>query len=175
MFWGVIESYVPVRGYEGHYEVSDLGNVRSLDRFVTTKYGPARRWGRVLKPGISSNRYMTVVLSKDGNTTSHCIHVLVARAFLPEPNVGEEVRHLDGNKLDCRVQNLEWGTRRQNALDTVRHGHHSQAKKTHCKRGHPYDAGNTYVIQKSRGHVERRCKRCQKDWPSTLRRQKQVT
>jgi hypothetical protein len=85
------------------------------------------------------------------------VHSLVILAFVgPRPD-GEQVRHLNGNPADNRLTNLAYGTQSQNQQDSLRHGTHAQAAKTHCPRGHSYlDEGN--VMHRRTGG--RRCRAC---------------
>jgi hypothetical protein len=77
------------------------------------------------------------------------VHVLVAAAFLGPCPDGQEVRHLDGDKLNNCLDNLIYGTRSENNLDTVRHGHHKKGlPKTHCSHGHEYTPENIYMHKK---------------------------
>ena len=95
----------------------------------------------------------------EGREEQHSIYVLVALAFhgpRPVGPAGKEVRHLDGNKSNNRPENLAYGTRRENALDIVRHGQHREASKTECVNGHPFDEANTYM----RKDGSRSCRAC---------------
>lgn len=103
--------------YEGLYQVSNLGRVRSLDRYVkTTPNGietTRLHKGKILTPKI--NRYAQVALSKNGVPSYHYIHRLVAIAFIPNPDNKPEVNHINGlEKLNNCVDNLEWATRKEN-------------------------------------------------------------
>ena len=101
------EEWRDVVGYEGKYQISSLGRVRSLDY---------RRTGRtqVLKPGTVRNGYLFVVLYNDGKTKNFYIHRLVAEAFIPNPNGFPEVNHIDEKKANNCVDNLEWCTAKDN-------------------------------------------------------------
>lgn len=129
------ERWLPVVGYEGFYEVSDQGRrVRSLDRIIKDKTGRVRHWrGRVMKQKRNCSRgHMYVDLKVDAKCSSRSVHGLVAAAFLgPRPD-GLQIRHLNGIPSDCRLVNLAYGTQSENMLDSVRHGTHFQARKTHC-------------------------------------------
>jgi hypothetical protein len=133
----VTEIWKAVPGYEGFYEVSDLGQVRSLPRIVLQ----ASRWrtpierffpGIALRPGIASNGYPTVSLC--GQT--FCVHDLVLTSFVGSRPVGMVARHLDGVRTRSTLANLVWGTPVENADDSARHGtkvigeSHSTAKLT---------------------------------------------
>jgi hypothetical protein len=132
----------PIPGYEGLYEASDDGQVRSL---------PRRDWrgrvlsGRVLKTHRNSSGYPIVSLCTRGKPRTIYVHQLVAAAFIGPRPAGTETRHLDGDQLNNRAGNLVYGTASENKLDTVRHGTHPQSSKTHCPQRHEYDEANTYI------------------------------
>lgn len=142
--------------------MSDLGRVRSLPRKGTyarilSAY-PAKRGG-----------YLAVSLTRGQVTRPHTVHKLVALAFIgPRPD-GMEVRHRDGDALNPRLSNLAYGTSTQNAQDTIAHGNHPNGRKTHCKRNHPFDAANTYIIPST---GSRQCRTCQRDWLREYKRAK---
>ena len=104
------EIWKDVPGYGGKYQVSDLGNVRSLDYRKTGKT-------RELKPGINSRNYFSFGLCLNGKSKSHSAHQLVAIAFLNHIPCGYKlvINHIDFNKLNNNVKNLEIVTNRQNA------------------------------------------------------------
>lgn len=108
-----IERWLPIAGYEGMYEVSSHGRVRSLDREDSA--GRPRR-GRVLRPALSSG-YPYVHLHKESQGSAIRIHALVANAFLGERPEGYTVNHIDGVKTNNCVENLEY----MSCLDNVRH------------------------------------------------------
>lgn len=108
------EIWKPIRGYEGFYEVSSLGNVRSLKRATTN--------GKVLKQGRRPNEYLKVTLCKNNNHKTRAVHRLVAEAFIPNPNNLPEVNHKDGNKRNNSVENLEWVTREENVWHSMEVG-----------------------------------------------------
>lgn len=118
------EIWRPVVGKEGQYEVSDLGRVRSLDRYV--ELAPSARipagmtvfrLGRVLRPHTLPYGHQQVMLGRDLNTL---VHKLVAEAFLGPRPEGCEVCHNDGDATNNRVDNLRWDTRTGNNLDRAR-------------------------------------------------------
>jgi hypothetical protein len=103
------------------YEVSNLGRVRSLDKKVYAGRNSYRAVvGKVLKPGLASNGYWTVVLGRAMG--SRTVHSLVAEAFLGPCPTGQEVRHLDGVRTNCNADNLAYGTRLDNINDAFGHG-----------------------------------------------------
>lgn len=117
------ERWLPVVGYEGLYEVSDRGRVRSLDRILVRrgKNGPmnVRRRGQILKPGTVESGHQLVVL---GRGVSKLVHALVLIAFVGPRPPRFDSRHLDGDPANNQLKNLCWGTRSENILDAVRHG-----------------------------------------------------
>lgn len=119
------ESWRPVSGYEGLYEVSDRGNVRSLDRVVPNGQSKISLKGKMLRPGIRNGKYKVVALSKNGRPRMFDVHVLVLTEFCgPRPKVdGQrvEARHLDGDSTNNCISNLAWGTAKENSEDKIRH------------------------------------------------------
>ena len=101
------EIWRDVVGYEGLYQVSNLGRVKSLNYHI---YGKER----ILKPGNSSGGYFVVSLCKNSKRKPFYIHRLVATAFIPNPNNKPEVNNKDENKTNNRVDNLEWMTSKEN-------------------------------------------------------------
>lgn len=120
------EVWKPVVGFEGLYEVSDQGRVRSLDRYVETRnrWGAMRRFqpGRVLKYRTDTAGYVIVALLRDGVLKSTSTHILVAAAFIGPRPEGMEVCHNDGSKTNSRVENLRYATASENAADKHKHG-----------------------------------------------------
>lgn len=119
------EIWKAVVGFEGAYEVSNLGRVQSLDRsvIVTGRCGAEiRRYaGKVLRQNNGgTNAYLTVALSKNGHVSTFCVHALVASAFLGPCPPGQEIRHFDGDDLNNAETNLRYGTRSENREDSRR-------------------------------------------------------
>jgi hypothetical protein len=135
------EHWRDVPGFEGRYQVSDLGRVRSLPRYVraVSKRGLEYQLflrGRVLKPGTCKG-YFIVNLSAENKQRMHRVNRLVALAFLPgEP--AETVNHQDGDKANNRVGNLEWATQRENLNHAVRTGLNTQARRVTAPSGQAY-------------------------------------
>jgi hypothetical protein len=107
------EMWRSVKGFDGKYEVSNLGNVRSVDREVPARNGHTRKFkGRTLKPCTTTTTpYLYVNLT---DKKKHSIHRLVAEAFLEKKEEEKEVDHIDGNPKNNKVDNLEWVTRGEN-------------------------------------------------------------
>lgn len=110
-----IEEWRPIQGYEGLYEVSDWGRVKSVDRIITRKNGrklPFKE--KILKGGKNNMGYLLVCLNKDGKETWKLVHRLVAEAFLPNPQNLPQVNHKDETPTNNHVENLEWCTAKYN-------------------------------------------------------------
>lgn len=106
-----MEEWRDIEGYEGLYQVSNTGKVKSLNYRKTGKE-------KILKPYDNGYGYLKVKLCKDGKDTSCKVHRLVAQAFLENPDDLPEVNHKNEDKTDNRVENLEWCNRSYN----VNHG-----------------------------------------------------
>lgn len=124
-----MEQWKDIEGFEGYYQISNLGNVRSLDRYViANKSGGIKLLkGKIMKLTRSKGRedtkswYLVVNLRKCGKNKVCTVHRLVAEAFLPNPQQLPVINHIDGNKENNHVSNLEWSTHsnnNQHALDT---------------------------------------------------------
>lgn len=112
------EVWKPVVGYEGYYEVSNLGRIKSVERTVIMKNGVLRPiHERIMRPSAQKTGYLNITLSKCGELQRHVrVHRLVAEAFIPNPNNLPEVNHKDENKQNNRADNLEWCDRRYNNI-----------------------------------------------------------
>ena len=110
------EIWLPIEGYENLYEVSNLGRVRSLERTVIKKNGSKRKVpGKILKPATNNNGYLMIRLCKNGICRAFLIHRLVSTAFLPTSDKKFQVNHLDEDKTNNTVENLEWCTAKENS------------------------------------------------------------
>ena len=156
----VTEQWKPVVGWEGLYEVSDHGRVRSLDRVVQRKDGQARQVkGRLLSQNFSAH-YLGVNLKKNGERgRTKIVHRLVLEAFVGPCPPGHQACHWDDNPANNRLDNLRWATRHENMLDRSRNGIDNNGTKnaTHCQRGHAFDSENT-IVYADRHRACRECK-----------------
>lgn len=112
------EVWKDIPGYEGYYQVSDTGRVRSVDREITCSDGSTRRnHGKIINHTHTNRgqKYPVVSLCVDGKSKSHLVHRLVASAFLGPIPEGMEVDHINENGRDNRVENLRYLSRRENA------------------------------------------------------------
>lgn len=125
------EIWRAVVGFEGLYEVSDLGRVRSLDReekVTRVRFGRVDshtrvRRGCIVSTSVGTRGYRTTCLWKDGGPYYRGVHTLVLEAFVGrKPFQGCVGRHLDGDRLNNAPSNLAWGTQRDNVHDSIRHG-----------------------------------------------------
>ena len=115
------ETWKPIAGFEGFYEVSSYGNVRGIDRFVMNKWGHMIfHASQNMKCRVVSNGYAHVKLRKDGHGYEPLVHRLVAEAFIPNPLNIPQINHIDGNKANNAVSNLEWCTGSENQLHSRR-------------------------------------------------------
>ena len=114
-----------IPGYEGFYEVSDLGCVRSIERTVAYgRHGKTTYKSRLLKPTLTKKGYPLVGLARQGAIWSAYVHHLVLLAFVgerPEADARSEIRHLDGDKTNNSLANLVYGTIHENWEDRRRH------------------------------------------------------
>lgn len=132
-----IEEWKSIPGYEGLYEVSSFGRIKSLPKQCGFNYLKER----IMKPFVSNSGYPTVIIRKHGQYKHLMIHRAVAIAFIANPEKKDFVNHINGNKTDNSVENLEWVTRKENvahAYDTglmtietlsKKGGEHGNAKK----------------------------------------------
>jgi HNH endonuclease/NUMOD4 motif len=153
------ERWLPVVDWEGLYEVSDLGRVRSLPRRGNSTPQSRKRTygGQILKPvPINESGHLSVTLCRNRTSKQFLVHRLVLAAFTGPCPEGQEVRHLDGDPSDNTLEHLAYGTRQENMLDVLRYGTHHNTAKTRCKYGHEYTPENTRIG--SRG--DRNCREC---------------
>ena len=109
------EVWEDIEGYEGKYQISDKGRVRSLDRYVRNKYGVRLAKGRMVAISYDTAGYPKVTLHKEGKRKTKLVHRLVMENFTNEP-FNETVNHKDGVKTNNDITNLEWCTYQENTL-----------------------------------------------------------
>lgn len=116
------DNWKDIKGFEGLYQISNLGNIKSLKRYVKNKYGYRVVNEKILKNQINSKGYYSVVLRKENKTFTKEIHRLLAIAFIPNINNDKYINHKDGNKLNNSLDNLEWCTCQYNIKEAYRLG-----------------------------------------------------
>lgn len=131
------EYWRPVTGYEGLYEASNHGRVRSLPRLMTT--------GRIISPVVNSRGYWVVSLSRDGVVKQLALHRVILMSFIGPRPEGMHGCHNNGDKSGNTLGNLRWDTPTENRRDIVRHGADFNRRKTHCPKRHEYTPENTHI------------------------------
>jgi hypothetical protein len=156
------EKWADVPGWEGLYEVSDLGRVRSASRPFTYGNGTTiTRPGRVLTGRKMLRGHLRVALCDGDRREDYLVHRLVLIAFVGPCPDGMEGCHNNGVPSDNRLENLRWDTRKANMADAIEHGVHISVvrrQKTTCKWGHPLSGDNLYQINE-----RRHCRTCKRD------------
>jgi len=110
----VSEIWKDVVGYEGIYQVSNYGNVRSIDRIIKRGNHSFTKKGQIKATGINNRGYCDIMLCKGAKYEHHVVHKLVALAFIPNPENKDFINHKNGNKLNNCVDNIEWVTMSEN-------------------------------------------------------------
>ena len=140
------EVWKDIPNFEGSYQVSSMGRVRSVDRMVTYKDGRIQKHkGRVRKPHVHKNTgYEQAGLYNDNGVTNKSVHRLVLETFKPCVNMNDlQVNHLDGNKLNNHLTNLEWVT----GLDNISHAYDIGLVVNKGERGHNAKLSNADVLE----------------------------
>ncbi|QPO16752.1 HNH endonuclease [Mycobacterium phage KashFlow] len=159
------EEWRDIPGYEGYYQASNLGRIRSLTRKVTQRHPNGTSTitrtyeGRVLVTAPYSGERKRVRLSCEGVQEQKSVAVLVALAFHGVPKPGKDwALHRNGNMFDDRADNLYWGDQVDNMQDAIRHGTHYGRFKTQCRNGHDLRGPN---LQWNATLGSRYCRACQ--------------
>ena len=119
------EIWKDIQGYEGFYQISNLGTVKSLERVVDKGNGILQhRKERIMNKRESVDGYYIAKLNVNKKSTSIAVHILVARHFIDNPNNYPEVNHKDCNRKNNQVDNLEWCTHQQNVEHSKQLGHY---------------------------------------------------
>ena len=109
------EVWKDIVGYEGFYQISNIGRVRSLDRIIKYRDGRVNHTkGRIIKPFINTTGYKTVLLIKERSKKHKLIHRLIAEMFIPNPYNKPCIDHINRVRTDNRIQNLRWVTHKEN-------------------------------------------------------------
>jgi len=134
------EVWLSVIGFDGHYIVSNFGNVASLNKTIKLHHGGDwRRKGTILKSFPDKDGYLRVALHKNGKMFQYSIHRLVCMTFMPMYEYKLQVNHKDGNKKNNCIDNLEWCTPQENIAHSVKFG---LRKITKCGQDSPWSKLN---------------------------------
>lgn len=148
----ISEIWRDIPGFEKVYQVSNLGRVKSLSRYITPKVGkPYKVEDKLLKLGVHTGGYLTVSLRKEGRYFNKYVHRLVLLTF--SKGVGETVNHIDGDKKNNTLENLEWATYRSNLL---------HAKELKLNNNHGEGHWNNTKLNWDKVNEIRRLKSCGK-------------
>lgn len=119
----MVEKWIDIKGYEKLYQISSLGRVKSLERMVRANTTGIRiETEKILKPATSVPGYLFVSLSKKGKSKATYIHKIVAKSFIKNSSNKKCVNHVDGNKKNNIVNNLEWCTPKENSEHAILNG-----------------------------------------------------
>ena len=118
-----------VKGFEGLYDVSDSGEVRTYRKQVKGRQVVCEVAQKLLSKCNDKNNYLQVCLRKDGRSLTKKIHRLVLETYVGLCPEGMECRHLDGNPKNNNLYNLSWGTHKENAQDMIAHGKSTRGEK----------------------------------------------
>lgn len=130
-----VEVWKDIKGYEGLYQVSNKGRVKSMDRYANNNGTLQFRPERILKQNIQNtgtNKRCAVTLSKDGKITRIRVHRLVAAAFIPNPENKPHIDHIDTDSTNNAVENLRWVTPKENMNNPL-----TKKRQSESKKGHP--------------------------------------
>ena len=118
------EEWRTIEGYEGLYEISNFGRVKSLPRYVNNHTGQLLVKEKIIKQQKNHKGYATVTLGnkKSGNKKTMFVHRLLAKAFIPNPNNLPQINHIDGDKLNNKINNLEWCDNSYNQIHAYQNG-----------------------------------------------------
>ena len=156
----MVEEWRPVVGWEGLYEVSNRGRVRTVAHTIQRSNGRAQTIAANVRKDGPTGAYghRGVPLWRDGHQTMVPVHSMVLAAFVGPRPPGFVACHNDGDPGNNCVGNLRWDTPSSNSYDMVRHGHHHLARRDRCGYGHEFTVANT-LIRSDGG--SRRCRKCQ--------------
>ena len=143
------EIWKDIKGYEGLYQVSNLGRIKSLERKSKTKGNVEYiKKEKVLKERFSHG-YVSVILYKNGTKKNFRVHRLVAKAFLVNPKNLPQINHINFNRSDNRIENLEWVTAKENIQHNFKNGNVEKIIKNAKSVGKRY-GGNKNVTTKAK-------------------------
>jgi hypothetical protein len=147
------EIWRDVIGYEGFYKVSNLGRIKSIDRIIPHSHSGCMTFKeRIIKPAKNKGGYLIVILNKRGKTIAKTLHRLIAISFINNDEKKPQINHLNGDKLDNCVNNLEWCTQSENQIHAFKLGLNKGSHKglfgefhNRSKKVDQYDLNNNYI------------------------------
>lgn len=122
-----MEIWKDIEGFEGLYQISNMGRVKSLPRQIASRYIPKER---ILSTIISTQGYPYANFCRDGIVKRMKLHRLVAKAFIPNPDNKPDINHIDAVRHNNEASNLEWCTKSENGLHAYRMGLNKGSRKT---------------------------------------------
>lgn len=153
------EAWRPIPGYEGLYEASNQGRVRSVPRVTVDVLGRARPFpSKTLRATERKDGRLAVTLSRRGVVRHRLVHQLVLEAFVGPCPDGMEALHFDDVPSNNALANLRWDTHENNMVDRTRNSLHHNAAKTHCAQGHEFTPANTWTNKRRNARVCRACR-----------------
>lgn len=136
----MVEVWKDIKNYENYYQVSNLGRIKSLDRVVNSIHGDSHKKGKLKKLTLNKKGYLKVSLFKNGKSQTREVQRYVAEAFIPNPNYLEQVNHINGDKTNNCINNLEWIS----PLENTRHSINILGKN-HKIKVNQYDLDGNYI------------------------------
>lgn len=143
------EEWRDIPGFEGYYQASNYGNIRSIDRYVPHNCGNGVRLirGRCLKQQVAvQTQYYCVMLSKNGRAKCHTVHSLIALTFLKKKNETDIIDHIDGNRQNNFLDNLRYVSPKENANNPNTKNNMNMWEKGHI----PWNKGIKWKRKKNR-------------------------
>ena len=134
------EIWKDIKGYEGIYQASNMGNIRSL-YFYNNRYKTKHYRKKLMKQSEDKQGYKIISLSKNKKQKTYKVHRLIAQTFIKNPDDKKEVNHIDGNKSNNEINNLEWCTRSENQIHAYKNKLQRQTKKMKI---HSIELGKKY-------------------------------
>jgi len=151
------EIWKDIKGYEGYYQISNLGNIKSLNRTIENKGAIGGKYkikGKSRSQSISKTGYYICTLCKNGKERTFKVHRLIAEAFIDNPNNLPIINHKDGNKLNNSIDNLEWCDYSYNNKEAYKQGLKEsnlkwiiECNKRKRKKVNQYDLNNNFIKQ----------------------------
>ena len=129
-----MEIWKDIKGYEGLYQISNLGNVKKLETVTVTKSGYKQVYKEKIMALVVRKGYYTIWLRKDGVRKSHAVHRLVYEAFVGDIPNDMVVDHIDCNKLNNNVNNLDCVSQQENVVRAIQNGLHKNWNNQHTKK-----------------------------------------